>query len=128
MKTDLAPITAIEAVTELTRRTLPKGSLGRRTYPRQRVMEAGGAELKAIAGLLPAAPVCPVMPAAKAPAKAAKPERSDLQKLHTRLRAEAFAWKVAQYHAGNKVTLKAAYEKFATAAAGVTNAPGFTGI
>lgn len=123
----ITPVTAEEARTELNRRRLPKGSAERKVFPRQQVLAMGGVELKAIAGNWTPAPTAP-KPAAVKPAKPAKPERTEIQKLHTRLRAEAYAWKVAQYHAGNKVTLKAAYEKFATAPAGITNAAGFTGV
>lgn len=65
----------------------------------------------------------------KAAPKAPKAERTEIQKLHTNLRAQAQAWKVAEYHrTGKNVTWATAYEKFATAAASVTNAPGFTGV
>lgn len=67
-------------------------------------------------------------PAAAKPAKPAKPARTPLQIVHTMRREEAYAWRLAEYHAGRKHTVAAAYARFGTAHASVTNAPGFTGI
>lgn len=66
-------------------------------------------------------------PAKKAPAKARRPERTATQVRHTQLRAEAFAWRNAEWHAGRSHTLATAYARFGTAPAAVTNAPGFEG-
>lgn len=121
------PVTPAQAAAELNRRRHPKGSAERRKYVCDAATQMGGVELKAIVpDWTPAAK--PAKAAKVKPAKPAKPARTEIQILHTRLRAEAYAWKCAEYHAGRKCTLAAAYAKFKTAPAGITNAPDFAGI
>lgn len=65
-------------------------------------------------------------PKAKAAPKA-KPVRTATQVKHTELRAQAYAWRLAEYHAGRSHTVAQANARFGTAPAAITNAPGFEG-